>query len=54
VVSVINLSNQKPNFKLETIQEVKILELLDIINLEKKGLDQEYYIIELPIVLRYK
>lgn len=37
-------NNQKLNFKIETIQEVKILELLEIINLVKKGLDQEYYI----------
>ena len=37
-------NNQKLNFKFEAIQEVKILELLEIINVEKKGLDQEYYI----------
>lgn len=37
-------NNQKINFNIDAIQEIKILELLDIINLEKKGLDQEYYI----------
>lgn len=37
-------NTQKLNFKIENIQEVKILELLEIINLVKKGLDQEYYI----------
>ena len=37
-------NNQKPNFKTEDIQESKILDLLDLINSEKKGLDQEYYI----------
>lgn len=37
-------NNQKLNFKTDSIEEVKILELLEIINLEKKGLDQEYYI----------
>ncbi|SHM76014.1 DUF7281 domain-containing protein [Flavobacterium xanthum] len=37
-------NNQKLNFKIDTIQEVKILYLLEIINTEKKGLDQEYYI----------
>jgi len=37
-------NNQKINFNTEAIQEIKILELIDIINLEKKGLDQEYYI----------
>ncbi|MEM8522034.1 hypothetical protein [Flavobacterium sp. PL12] len=37
-------NNQKLNFKINTIQEVKILNLLEIINIEKKGLDQEYYI----------
>ncbi|ALJ06538.1 hypothetical protein APS56_15965 [Pseudalgibacter alginicilyticus] len=36
--------NQKMNFKIESIQESKILELIEIIKLEKKGLDQEYYI----------
>lgn len=37
-------NNQKQNFKIDTILEVKILHLLELINLEKKGLDQEYYI----------
>ncbi|MBG6063593.1 hypothetical protein IWX83_003404 [Flavobacterium sp. CG_9.1] len=37
-------NDQKLNFKIDTIQEVKILYLLEIINTEKKGLDQEYYI----------
>ena len=37
-------NTQKLNFKINTIQEVKILYLLEIINIEKKGLDQEYYI----------
>lgn len=36
--------NQKINFKIERIQESKILDLIEIIKLEKKGLDQEYYI----------
>ncbi len=36
--------NQKINFKIENIQEAKIIELIEIIKLEKKGLDQEYYI----------
>lgn len=36
--------NQKINFKIESIQEAKIIELIEIIKLEKKGLDQEYYI----------
>ena len=36
--------NQKINFKIESIQESKILDLIEIIKLEKKGLDQEYYI----------
>jgi hypothetical protein len=38
-------NNQKINFKIDSIQEVRILKLLEIINLEKKGLDQEYYIL---------
>ena len=37
-------NTQKPNFKKDDIQELKLLELLELINLEKKGLDQEYYI----------
>jgi hypothetical protein len=36
--------NQKINFKISDIKEPKILELIEIIQLEKKGLDQEYYI----------
>ncbi|OCB69889.1 DUF7281 domain-containing protein [Flavobacterium crassostreae] len=36
--------NQKANFDLKKIQEKKILDLILIINSEKKGLDQEYYI----------
>jgi hypothetical protein len=35
---------QKINFKIDNIQESKVLELIKIIKLEKKGLDQEYYI----------
>ncbi|TXD53545.1 MULTISPECIES: hypothetical protein [unclassified Polaribacter] len=38
-------NKQKLNFKLEKIQESKILDLIEIIQLEKKGLDQEYFII---------
>ncbi len=37
-------NNQKPNFNTNDIQESKILNLLELINAEKKGLDQEYYI----------
>ena len=37
-------NKQKTNFKKEDIQESKILDLIEIINSEKKGLDQEYYI----------
>jgi hypothetical protein len=36
--------NQKINFKIDNIQESKILDLIKIIHSEKKGLDQEYYI----------
>lgn len=36
--------SQKINFKIDNIQESKILDLIEIIKLEKKGLDQEYYI----------
>lgn len=36
--------NQKMNFKIDKIQESKVLDLIEIIILEKKGLDQEYYI----------
>lgn len=35
---------QKMNFKIDNVQESKILELIEVIQLEKKGLDQEYYI----------
>jgi len=35
---------QKINFKIENIQESKIIELIEIIKSEKKGLDQEYFI----------
>ncbi len=37
-------NKQKPNFKIANIQESKILDLIEMINIEKKGLDQEYYI----------
>jgi len=37
-------NNQKINFNIKNIQEAKLLELLKLINSEKKGLDQEYYI----------
>lgn len=36
--------NQKINFQIESIEESKILDLIEIIKTEKKGLDQEYYI----------
>jgi hypothetical protein len=39
-------NNQKINFKLNEIKETKLLKLIDIINNQKKGLDQEYYISE--------
>jgi len=35
---------QKQNFKIEEIQEPDLLDLIAIINTEKKGLDQEYFI----------
>lgn len=35
---------QKINFKIEKIEEPKILDLITLIETEKKGLDQEYYI----------
>ncbi len=35
---------QKINFKIDDIQESKILNLIEIINSAKKGLDQEYFI----------
>jgi len=37
-------NKQKINFKIEDIQESKILDLIEIIKTEKKGLDQEYFI----------
>jgi hypothetical protein len=37
---------QKVNFKLNEIEENKLLKLIDLINTQKKGLDQEYYISE--------
>lgn len=37
-------NKQKTNFDINKIQESKIKELIRLINLEKKGLDQEYYI----------
>lgn len=36
--------NQKINFDINKIQETKVLELIKLIEKEKKGLDQEYYI----------
>jgi len=36
---------QRVNFKLNEIEETKLLKLIDIINTQKKGLDQEYYIL---------
>lgn len=36
--------NQKLNFKIDKIQELEILDLIELIKKEKKGLDQEYYI----------
>lgn len=35
---------QKINFKIDKIEESKVLELIKLIKKEKKGLDQEYYI----------
>lgn len=37
-------NNQKINFNVENIQEEKLIELLKLINFQKKGLDQEYFI----------
>lgn len=37
-------NKQKINFKIDKIQESKILDLIELIKTEKKGLDQEYYI----------
>ena len=36
--------NQKINFDIKKTQEPSIKNLINIINAEKKGLDQEYYI----------
>ena len=36
--------NQKTNFDIKKIQEPEIIDLIMIINSEKKGLDQEFYI----------
>lgn len=36
--------NQKMNFNIDKIQELNILKLIELIENEKKGLDQEYYI----------
>ena len=36
--------NQKINFRIDSIQESKVLDLIELIKKEKKGLDQEYYI----------
>jgi len=36
--------HQKINFEIDKIEEPKILELMKLIEKEKKGLDQEYYI----------
>jgi len=35
---------QSINFEIENIQEPKVLDLIELIKKEKKGLDQEYYI----------
>lgn len=35
---------QRINFKIDDIQEPKVLDLIELIKREKKGLDQEYYI----------
>ncbi|WP_417355351.1 hypothetical protein [Flavobacterium sp.] len=37
-------NEQRINFKINEIKEVKLLELIRVIHLMKKGLDQEYYI----------
>lgn len=37
-------NKQKLNFKIEEITEKQVLELIKIINIEKKGLDQEFFI----------
>jgi hypothetical protein len=36
--------NQKINFKIDKIQESRVINLIELIKKEKKGLDQEYYI----------
>lgn len=36
--------SQKINFNLNKLQETKLLDLIKLIQIEKKGLDQEYYI----------
>ena len=38
--------NQKINFNVNDIEEEQILKLIGIINKEKKGLDQEFYILD--------
>jgi hypothetical protein len=35
---------QKTNFRIEDINEPELIGLIEMINIEKKGLDQEYYI----------
>lgn len=37
-------NKQKINFEMDSIEESKIIDLIEIIKLERKGLDQEYYI----------
>lgn len=37
-------NKQKLNFKIADVQESRILDLIEMINIEKKGLDQEYFI----------
>ena len=36
--------NQKVNFNITEINEKQLLNLIEVINTEKKGLDQEFYI----------
>lgn len=38
-------NNQKINFKMNEIDEKSLISLIEIINIEKKGLDQEFYIL---------
>ncbi|MBD0832522.1 DUF7281 domain-containing protein [Aestuariibaculum sediminum] len=40
----VRYNKQRINFKINEIKEVKLLELIRVIHLMKKGLDQEYYI----------